>query len=154
MKYSGIIYRIYNDTSNYIGSSTRSLTYRHTQHMGDYRKWKSGKDRYYISVFSIFEGGDYKKEILENVSGEFEDKRSFVYHLRQKENDYITTYGNVVNILRSCITKSMPIKRERVACDICGLNLAKNSLARHKHEACVLNPKSLRYQSLELARSL
>lgn len=89
---SGTIYKISSTTTPniYVGSTTKSLSHRLSQHKSDYKRFQAGNYNYTRS-FDIIKGGDYKIECIE----EFECDTP--KELSDREGHWIKTLPNVIN---------------------------------------------------------
>ena len=87
----GLIYKLSIDGLTYIGSTVRTMEQRFYQHKSGYYRWLKTKKKY-VSSYKLFEKGEPKVEILENLYCLTR------YVLSQRENHYITTL-ECVNIL-------------------------------------------------------
>ena len=90
----GFIYRLFNETDNYYGSTSRTVAHRFSQHKHDYKRFQYGKTRY-RSCFEVLKKGDYKIECLEEI--DYDD----IDELRILEKKYINE-NNCVNIMYKC----------------------------------------------------
>jgi len=87
------IYKLCNEETGdiYIGSTSRTLAHRKSQHKYDYKRWLNNKGNY-VSSFKLYEKpGNIKIELIESMT--CEDKRI----LRQKEKEHIQFFNTCVN---------------------------------------------------------
>jgi hypothetical protein len=128
MTQRGQIYRIYTevDDSCYIGSTTKSISFRLSNHFSTYKSWLNGKREYRCSVYDIFDKGldKVKIELLEDVAF------TSVNELHRIEGYFIRTSTNCVNLYVAGRTETEH-KKERINCEHCGQNLARASLLYH-----------------------
>ncbi len=89
---NGQIYRIYSESTDlvYIGSTTKTLSDRFSQHKCDYSTWQKGSYPY-VTSFAIFKIGNAKIELIENFTC------NDVKELRKREGEIIKTTPNCVN---------------------------------------------------------
>ena len=75
-----IIYKIFNDTDTYVGSTTRTLSRRVIGHKTSLKRFQSGKSRNSCASYSILKT-DYKSEIIEHFPcsnvDELRDREAF-----------------------------------------------------------------------------
>lgn len=119
----------------YIGSTTKPLHIRLNHHIQVLKRNKSGSSKIITSF------GECKIELLEE--GEFENKNA----LLTRERYYIDNNINIV--VNKCLPtqsytdslvrtwnknreKYYARRAEKVACDICGKNVSRGNLNRHK----------------------
>ncbi len=103
----GRIYKLTSTQSNqcYIGSTTRSIYTRLTEHNYNYYQYKNGK-YHYTSSYDIVKFDDAKIELLEER--EFKDKKEML----ERERFYIDSNENAVN-QRNPITTKEDIKERK-----------------------------------------
>lgn len=89
---SGTIYKITSTTTPniYIGSTTKTLSHRLSQHKADYNRYLKGTYNY-VTSFEIIKGGDYKIECIEQYECETPKE------LSDREGHWIKTLPNVTN---------------------------------------------------------
>jgi len=89
----GKIYRIYcfSTDREYIGSTCLTLNKRLKKHLKNYRRWKRGNKKGYMTSFEIFELENYDVELIENFPC---DNRK---QLWEREAYYINHSDNCVN---------------------------------------------------------
>jgi hypothetical protein len=94
----GSVYKIYSDkTSNiYIGSTTKLLNTRLSNHLHNYNSYINRTHNHYISSFDIIKyGGNIQIELLESTLYNTHNK----HQLLELESHYINLYSNIaVNI--------------------------------------------------------
>jgi len=91
-KKSGFIYKITCNTTNkcYIGSTTKPITTRLTEHKSNYKRYLN-KQGNYTTSFDVIENGTYKIEEVEKV--DFFHERE----LHERERNHIQNTENIVN---------------------------------------------------------
>jgi len=94
----GCIYKIYSDKTDkiYIGSTTKLLNTRFSQHLEQYNSYKNGSHNHYLSSFEILQlGGNIQIDLLASTLYNTKNKKE----LLELESHYINTYSNIaVNI--------------------------------------------------------
>ena len=100
----GLIYRLYNETDNYIGSTTKLISQRLEEHEICYGLWSLNYfQEGYLSSFEVLKSKNYKIEIIEENIGE--------KYLIDQEKFYINNVDCVnIQFNRTKKTKS---KKER-----------------------------------------
>ena len=138
-----ILGRIYKITSSqtdacYIGSTTKTLTHRFSQHKNDYTLHLKGK-RYYNTSFHLLQHSDANIELV--YEGLFDTKRD----MERMEGHYINNTPNAVNKKGAGMTKEeIFIKfNTRVTCELCGITFTRCNKWNHnrskKHGAALQN---------------
>ena len=102
----GIIYRIYNDSKCYYGSTQQTLEQRLNHHQRDYYKWKNGIKRKngnpasYMSSFEILDDktSRYEIELVENI----ETNENIKTELKKRESYYVLKF--------ECVNKLNPYR--------------------------------------------
>jgi hypothetical protein len=94
----GSIYKIYSDKTDkiYIGSTTKLLNTRLSQHLHYYNSYINGTHNHYLSSFEILKHhGNIQIELLESTLYNTHNK----HELLELESHYINLYSNIaVNI--------------------------------------------------------
>ena len=94
----GSIYKIFSDRTDkiYIGSTTKLLNTRLSQHLHHYNSYTNGTHNHYISSFEILKHhGNIQIELLESTLYNTHNK----HELLELESHYINLYSNIaVNI--------------------------------------------------------
>ena len=103
---NGKIYKIIsNNTTNlYIGSTTKNLSARISEHASHYKAWQNGK-YHYMRAFELIKEGDYQIVLIENFPCNSKEE------LRKRERYYIENSENCINKCLPCQTRAECIKR-------------------------------------------
>jgi len=143
--YNSKIYVIKSNQTNkiYIGSTTGTISKRHTDHKYDYRRYLNNEFRY-ITSFEIIKYNDSYIEILEKI------KCNNKKELHDKERYYINLYkDDVVNKFipnrtnKEHYDDNKAQKLEKIKCFKCDKDITKGSLKRHQSSTNCFNKFNL-----------
>ena len=98
----GYIYRIYNSSDSYYGSTTVTLAERLRRHQRDYYKYTRGEIKNKMSSFIIFEKKNdrYEIECVEEVHEN--TKEALENKLKEREAFYISN--------NECVNQNLPVR--------------------------------------------
>ena len=118
----------------YIGSTRKLLATRFAEHCAEYEKFKRGQASYITSFEIIEAGGAWIELIHEDV---FESDEA----LRMLEQHHINRHGTVnknraysseAQKKATRIANKRAYNKERLACQVCGRVMRRDSLKEHK----------------------
>jgi hypothetical protein len=144
-----MIYKIIDNTSDriYIGSTTKTLQQRLSNHKRHYKSYLAGKSTNYMTSFKILKNDDYGIELLEEVH--FQNKRQ----LHERECYFIIKYAD------NAVNKCKPNAYNKVGKIIYGkkyrdknrqaINNYKKSYRDKNRQAINNNQKSYYYKNRE-----
>jgi hypothetical protein len=129
----GFVYKIISDNVNsvYIGSTTKPLKFRLSQHNSALKHYLNTQNRY-ISSIEVLIFGSCKIELIE------EYQYNNINDLRKRERHYIETIPNCINKqIPTLATKTKNYQRVRemhirpYKCDICNTTIQITEKSRH-----------------------
>ena len=129
----GFVYKIISDNVNsvYIGSTTKPLKFRLSQHNSALKHYLNTQNRY-ISSIEVLIFGSCKIELIE------EYQYNNINDLRKRERHYIETTPNCINKqIPTLATKTKNYQRVRemhirpYKCDICNTTIQITEKSRH-----------------------
>jgi hypothetical protein len=144
--YGGLIYKIECNKTGliYIGSTCEpTVAHRLARHVCDYKRYKEGKTKNYLTSFEIIKNGDYSIYLVENYTCKNKDQ------LTARENQYIKDFD--------CVNKNKPTnKKEFDETPLKNENIKFNEIKsrKQKKEEEIIRKKTQFKDALKLLESL
>ena len=118
-----LVYRIDGGGLTYVGSTTKKLQRRLSDHKNDYKRWQEGKRQHYVTSYKVLDH-DHKITLIEECTDETRKEREG-YWIRT------LTCVNKVVVDRTPEESNREWHKQLWHCEVCDITITRGNKLRH-----------------------